>query len=154
MKARFVYENINFERGKDPKVVMGLGHVSWENLQAGDIIQATTLVGIASSGAVVFSGNWDRLSKGEYVLITEIKRHPDGKALSIDGEKSMDLGRLLRGEYNQEVYFWATIRRLKTRFRIVQRNEMNESVSFERGKNPQETMARSSSYWNYYLSNL
>jgi hypothetical protein len=135
-----LFESVNFQRGKDPKVSMGLGHVDWDNLKAGDILQATTLVGIESSGAVVFSGNWDRLSRGEYVLITQIKRDPEEKILEIDGEKSMDLGRLLRGEYNQEVYFWATIRRLKTRLRIVQRNEMNESVSFERGINPKEAM--------------
>lgn len=152
MRAQKIYENIDFERGRNPKVVMGLGHITWDNLQAGDIIQATTLVGIAGSGDIVFSANWDRLSKGQYVLITHIKRHPDGKALSIDGEKSMDLESFKKGHYNEEVYFWATIRRLKTRFRIIQRHEMNEFASFERGRDPKKALDIGRDKWIKSLS--
>lgn len=137
---KIVREYIEFERGKDPKETMAIGHIDWPNLQAGDIIQATTLVGISGNGSIVSSANWDRISTGEYILITHIKRHPDGKALSIDGEKSMDLESFQRGYYNEEVYFWGTIRRLKTRFRILQRNEINEALEFERGKSPKSSI--------------
>ena len=40
MKAKFIYETLNFERGLDPKKAMGIGSdYFWDNMKVGDVLE-------------------------------------------------------------------------------------------------------------------
>ena len=157
---KLVPENLleaqEFERGQDPIKSMDLGVPTWETLKKGDVIECTKFVRAVPVWKKHRDGRFDNqmidtrlysesaiwsdasyFREGKYYIVIEDPQWI-GKKLRLD---------CIQSEFPDSKYentIIATPRQLSNRFRILSKNEvrklMNESLEFERGKDPKETL--------------
>ena len=135
MKAQFVSENINFERGQDPKSALGIGEVDhiidqWNNLQQSPGIGSLNL----------------RILDGEVKLEIYVSYMPGSAA---QGRKSVsenfNMEYFHEGRYLDGPNLYYTIKDeyadlFQEAFRKIYNIQMDESMDFERGQDPKEAM--------------
>lgn len=81
MKAKFVSENIKFQRGGNPLRTMDLGGFSFETLRPGAILQAKRWFGVSKSTGNIggYHSSAISISKGDWFLVTDVRDQEGGK---------------------------------------------------------------------------
>jgi hypothetical protein len=146
MKARFVYEGLSFQRGLDPKEALNIGRPSWDTLKKGDIIKCTKFVQASVSEKTLYNtirhywhGNIFQKDK-YYILLKDPVIYEDGRI-------HLNTRYIYHGNGWDSIT--ATRRQLSDRFQILTHHEadmikdaygLNESLSFERGKDPKSAL--------------
>lgn len=167
MKAKFVSENINFERGGSPLGRMGIGGFSYDTLRPGTIIQSKKWFGISGNGKLSgYHGSRHSIKNGTYLLVTEIftGEKPKSKTfyyiLAYSIEKALEMqddfkktgkAKSFHGTAN-----WIdslTKTRFNYRFDIIKSLEgpmiepIKESHGFHRGLDPKRSMGIGHIVW-------
>ena len=70
MKALFVYESLDFERGGDPKKALGIGKSYWEKLDKGSILLITKRMGLTSSGRITSGNSYENILPPSVVILS------------------------------------------------------------------------------------
>jgi len=147
MRAQFVNENISFERGRDPKAVMGLGNE--EDRIIGKLEELQKLIG---GRIVIEKGDSYGPDKTTYTLLSTYKLGRGGKIritfipdisnynvrryyLACDYSFSRGANARLEGDIQKNVFDY--IDKWLEKWNM---NILDETVNFERGKDPKESM--------------
>jgi len=138
MRAKKIYESIDFERGIDPKQSMGLGEEGlrhkWSSLQKGDIIRIKKPFGV---------DNENRISRKERVM----REYTPSESLKVetapqihdDGCISFTAYKVAYNYTSHNDYFiWGTPWDFEEFFE--KRTKIKESIDFERGKDPKDAL--------------
>lgn len=75
MRAKSVYEYVEFKRGLEPKTSLGLGEATFETLRDGDILKVKKRFSLSSTG-VISSRAATTYRVGSYCIVYQIHR-PD-----------------------------------------------------------------------------
>jgi len=129
MKAKFVYENMEFERGQDPKDAMGIGS---------DLFRYTKILdkfaekwGFKEShGMTNYHKKWIR-NPEDVITIRKSKRSPSGVSIAFISQDNYII--LSEKKYLQRIKeesFWKNLYGPK----------ILESMEFERGQDPKDAM--------------
>ena len=166
MKAQFVSENINFQRGGNPLGTMDLGGFSYETLRPGAILQSKKFFGITGSSGQITGYHSGKMSvrAGDYFLVTHIgvPYGPKDSQKTIQFRKSSNLKVIneLRDAMKEGKSPWAswsapsgflegiTKRRFDYRFDIIESGfPVNEGVHFHRTGDPKKTLKIGQRKW-------
>jgi hypothetical protein len=134
MRAKFIYETINFERGLNPIKAMDLGQeYLWKNLKKGDILECREPIYLNYNHR--FSKEKDHFTKYSETVHTPIKKGNKIKILDLARVSSMRDRELLHiafiyidptekqiQENSYDPWMVATIKEYKKYFNIIQKN--------------------------------
>jgi len=167
VKARYVFENVNFQRGVDPLGAMGLGGLSFDTLQPGAILRSKKSFGVTKSTGVIGGYHSSALSiaKMDWLLVTDVRDQGDGKKniswkryhhssetkVYDQREKFKESGSKGLEWYGVRAGFFDNITKRKFDYRldIIEPGfPVNESINFERGQDPKRAMRIGERTWN------
>jgi hypothetical protein len=163
MRALLVEDSLNFQRGKSPLSSMGVGGFSFDTLKPGAILISKRYFGVTEKTGKITGYNSAKLpiGKDNFLLVTEIRDNADGKTKNISFkrysshgftlEKIKEERQKLRDSGRKSLEWWgilsgffSAISKAKFNFRfdilVPGFNDLNESISFERGKDPKDSM--------------
>jgi len=125
MKAKLVNENINFERGQDPKSSMDIG----ASRMIDEVVWSQNI--LPSIEEVV---GFDMDFMGHKILVTKIKEPIANQYLPYRGVT--DIPGIFVGQQPSEKAVYDMIKS-----QIIEYVKTNESVNFERGQDPKDSMS-------------
>lgn len=162
---KLVREYINFERRRDIKKTLDIGLFNNPELLVGKVFRAKVWSGVNSWGKITNSSTYDYINEGDYIYIVDYDGLSDEnlytfKCFKFDNFqklKNCDLKNLHTPNYDWNVcryeHYSMTMGTFRRRFEYVP-EELYESLEFERGKDPKETMKIGSARGGEALFNL
>jgi hypothetical protein len=131
-----VRENINFERGLDPKHSMEIGFMhKGLNLKKGDIFKIKKDFKTNSHNQLIDGPSYNKkFYKGDYLIIDDPGQKHDGHT-TISFTAYIGTNRI---RSNHDYFMWGTPAQFEERLEKIDRIE--EAQNFERGMNPKKSM--------------
>jgi hypothetical protein len=131
---KIVRENINFERGLDPKQAMDLGLVAkWMSLKKGDLLKIKRYFTVDSENRLDDSKSYRSFGAGDFL---EINIGPNKYSDGCIGFSAYVENETVRS--NDDFFMWGTPLEFDQRLEIL--TGLKESVNFQRGMDPLKAM--------------
>jgi len=131
---KIVRENINFERGLDPKQSMNIGYLhKWINLKKNDIFRIKRDFTTGSDNRLDDTKHYNTFKKGDYLIINDPGQQYEDGNIGFTTFIGTD-----RVRSNDDKFLWGTPLQFEERLEKVA--GMDEAQHFERGIDPKDSM--------------
>jgi hypothetical protein len=129
-----VRENIEFQRGLDPKQSMNIGFLhKWINLKKGDLFKIKRDFSTGSDNRLDDTKHYNIFQKGDYLIINDPGQQYEDDNIGFTAFIGTDQVRS-----HDDKFFWGTPLQFEERLEKVSR--IGESINFERGLDPKKAM--------------
>ena len=137
-----VRENINFERGLDPKQSMDIGFLhKWINLKKGDLFKIKRDFTTGSDNRLDDTKHYNTFLKGDYLIINDPGQQYEDNNIGFTAfiiYKFRSGGGTDRVKSHDDKFLWGTPLQFEGRLEKV--SKIGESQNFERGIDPKDSM--------------
>jgi hypothetical protein len=113
-----VRESISFQRGKDPKEVLGIGTKTWEKLKIGNVLYTKENANISHRGYINYRSDYSSMNVGDIMVIENIEK--DLKKWIICGHVYWGMYAFINKRYGQHLCIIASLNVLKRKFDIIE----------------------------------
>jgi hypothetical protein len=130
-----VRENINFERGMEPKQSMDLGLVAkWMSIKKDDILEIKRDFTTNSQNEIDDDSRYNIFKEGNFFGVEMSAQKYDDGCIGFTGYTDDGVVRS-----SDDIFIWGTPLQIDQRFEIIHQG-IQESINFERGIDPKDSM--------------